>query len=678
MHRRNRLANHAARLTLLILFVPILTAATSLAEQQTKLPELIAIRALFDLATSAGNPELSPDGKLLSYVKASEKGIPQIWVRTVGRNDDRMIGADDRWAKTSNTWSRDGRFILYLRDSDGDENFHLFGLELKTGQERDFTPFTGVKAQNLLTCDDVPGEVLIALNLRDRTLFDMYRVDLDTGAISLDTTNPGDVRWWLTDHAFQIRACVAIDSRDSHQELRVRDGRDAPWRVLINWPFGEAGTVEGYGSELAIAFSLDGKSLFVQSALHADTTQLLRVDILSGREQVLAHDPKANIWNIMSQTLYDFAQVLFDRRTGEPQAVAFDYLKPEWKVLDPSLAADFAFLQAADSVPYVVSRSRDDKTWLVGRIYTDKPGRYYLYDRAAKRLDLVFPDSPLLQKYALVRTEPFVIIARDGARIPCYLTLPAGIPAKNLPLVLTPHGGPWARDDYGFNPDAQFLANRGYAVLSPNFRGSTGYGKAYMNAGNGQWGVGVMQNDLTDAVKFLIQKGIADPKRVAIYGGSYGGYATLAGIAFTPDLYACAVDLFGPANVKTMLETTPPFWQLIKRRWIRRIGDAEHDEALNRRISPVFHADAIRAPLLVFHGVNDPRVKIGESEQIVAAMRKNKIPVTFVVYSNEGHGFAHMENILDSYGRLDEFLATYLGGRFEPWKEVKGSTAELR
>ncbi len=669
------------RLAFLALIVGIATAGalgSTAAEQKPGLPELMPIRALFDLATSAGSPRLSPDGKTLSYIKASAAGVPQIWLRTIGQTDDRILGADDKWAKTSNTWSRDGRYLLYLRDSDGDENFHLFGLELKTGQERDFTPFTGVKAQNLLVSDEVPGEALIALNIRDRTLFDMYRVNLETGALSLDTTNPGDVRWWLTDYAFQIRACVAIDAGDSHQELRVRDGRDKPWRVLINWPFGQAGTVEGYGSELAIAFSRDGKSLFVQSALHSDTTQFLRVDIATGQEKVLAHDPKSNLWNIMSETLYDFAQILFDPRTGEPQAVAFNYLKPEWKVLDPAVAGDFAFLQDADSVPYVVSRSEDDKIWLVGKLYTDRPGRYYAYDRAAKKLDLLFPESPLLQKYTLVKTESYVITARDGARIPCYLTLPAGVPAKNLPLVLTPHGGPWARDDYGFNPDAQFLANRGYAVISPNFRGSTGYGKAYMNAGNGQWGVGVMQNDLTDAVKFLIQKGIADPKRVAIYGGSYGGYATLAGIAFTPDLYACAVDEFGIANVKTSFEAMPPFWQLIKRRWIMRTGDVEHDEALNRKISPVFHADAIKTPLLVFHGVNDPRVKINESEQIVAAMRKNKVPVTFVVYPNEGHGFGHLENILDCYGRMDEFLAKYLGGRFLPFSEVKGSTAELR
>jgi dipeptidyl aminopeptidase/acylaminoacyl peptidase len=391
---------------------------------QGSLPELIPREALVNLATAEEHPQLSPDGKLLSYIKSSAKGVPQVWVRTIGLSDDRLVGADDRWAKTSDTWSRDGRFILYLRDSDGDENFHLFSLELRTGRERDLTPFTGIKAQNLLTSDDVPDEVLVALNIRDRTLFDMYRVNLDTGAIRLDTINPGDVRWWLTDHAFQIRACVSIDGQDSHQELRVREGRDKPWGVLIHWPFGEAGTVEGYGSELAIAFSLDGKSLFVQSALHADTTQLLRVDVATGREQVIAHNRRANIWNLMSETLYDFATVLFDPQTKEPQAVAFDYLKPEWEVLDKSVAADFAFLEDNDSVPCVLGRSRDDRVWLVAKAYADRPKRTFLYDRSARKLDPVFPESPLLRKYTLVKTEPYVITARDGAEIPCYLTLP--------------------------------------------------------------------------------------------------------------------------------------------------------------------------------------------------------------------------------------------------------------
>ena len=654
-----------------------LSASVGLQAEKSGLPELIPREAFFNLA-GVGNPGISPDGKLLSYIKGSDKGVPNIWVRTLGQNDDRMITLDAKAGIFQYRWSADGRFLLYLKDREGDENFHLFGLELKTGLERDYTPFSGLKAQNLLVSPDAPGEVLIGLNPRDRTLFDMCRVNLDSGALELDTANPGDVRWWLPDRRFQIRAAVSIDGKDSHQELRVRDGRDKPWRVLINWPFGESGVIEGYGSQLAIAFSRDGKSIYVQSALRADTTQFLKVNIATGREELIAHDPKSNLWNVMDITLYDFAQVLFHPETGNPQAVAFDYLKPEWKVLDPDLAEDFAFIQDKDSVVFIIDRGADDKTWLIGKIYDDRPNRYYFYNRAARKLELLFPDSPLLGKYTFARVTPIVFKARDGVEIPGYLTLPPGVPAKNLPMILAPHGGPWARDEWGFDAGNQLLANRGYAVLQVNFRGSDGYGRTFMNAGNGQWGVGIMQNDLTDAVNWAVAQGYADPKRVGISGGSYGGYAVLAGLTFTPGLYACGIDMCGLANVKTAFESMPPFWQLIKRRWIMRVGDAEHDEVLNRKISPVFHVDAIRAPLLIAHGLNDPRVKIAESEQIVNAMHKHNIPVIFVVYPDEGHGLGRGENILDFIGRTEEFLAKHLGGRAEPWKEIKGNSAELR
>ncbi len=640
-------------------------------------PPLIPRHVVMGLENSAP-PQLSPDGRLLSFIKASDKGIPNVWVRTIGTTDDRMATSETKSGVYQYQWSGDGSFILYLKDSDGDENFHLYGLDLASGLTRDFTPFAGIKAQNLLISSRVPGQALIGLNIRDRKIFDMYRIDLRSGAVELDTTNPGDVRWWLPDAGFQIRAAVSISAEDSHQELRIRDGRDKPWRVLINWPFGESGVVEGYGSDLAIAFSLDGKALFVQSALHADTTQLLKVDLATGKEQLIAHNPKANIWNVMDQTLYDFAQVLFDPATGEPQAVAFNYLKPEWKVLDPALAGDFAFLQDEESVPLILGRGEGDRTWLVGKLYDNRPTRYYFYDRAARKLGQIFSDPPETGRYTFAKIECITIKARDGLMIPCYLTLPAGIPAKNLPMILLPHGGPWARDDWGWDSFGQMLANRGYAALRVNFRGSAGYGKSFMNAGNGQWGVGRMQHDLTDAVKWMVQKGYVDPKRVGILGGSYGGYAVLAGLAFTPDVYACGVDMSGIANLKTFFETMPDFWKPIKRRWVLRIGDAEHDEELNKKISPVHHADAIRSPLLIGHGVNDPRVKISESEQIAAAMRKRNIPVTLIAYPDEGHGFQRPQNILDFLGRAEEFLAKYLGGRFEPWTKIEGSSAEVR
>jgi dipeptidyl aminopeptidase/acylaminoacyl peptidase len=359
--------------------------------------------------------------------------------------------------------------------------------------------------------------------------------------------------------------------------------------------------------------------------------------------------------------------------------VAIDYLIPEWRVLDPELKPDFEVLErlAGDRAFEIMGRDHADRLWVV-RIYSDvESGQFYLYDRSKKDATLLFKRLPELEKYTLARYRPVTYTARDGLAIPAYLTLPPGVPEKNLPLIVHPHGGPWARTYWEFDPFVQLLANRGYAVLQPNFRGSTGYGKAFINASNQQWS-GTMQDDLTDGVKWAIAQGIADPKRIAIAGGSYGGYASLCGVTFTPELYACAVDIVGPSNVATLFASFPPQWEVRKLRWKKRLGPVDTDEAFNRKISPLFHADKIRAPLLIGHGANDPRVKLSESEAIVAAARKNKVDVTFVVYPDEGHGFGRPENNKDFTGRVEEFLAKHLGGRKEPWSAIEGTSAEVR
>jgi len=664
--------NKAAYLLVLLCLLANLAAA--------ELPELIPREVFIKPQNLKLNPQLDPAGRRLAYVGITEKGVPNIFVRTLEKTDDTQVTFDTRQGIFEYSWAFDNQHLLYLQDSDGDENFHLYSVDLESRVVRDLTPFKGLKAQNLLTCGRRPREVLIGLNLRDRTIFDMYRVDLLTGAVTPDTQNPGDVRWWLPDWDLVIRAAVSISPEDSSMELRTRPAADKPWKAILTWPFGESGVVEGYGSELAIAFAPDGKSLYVQSALHSDTTQLLRVDAEMGKElEVIAHNPKANLWNVMSMTLYDFAQVLFDPKSGRVQAVAFNYLIPEWKVLDPGIRKDFEDLAKMKlGVPLVSGRTPDDRKWIIQFVSDVCPPVYYLYDRDAAAARPLFEDESDLGRYRFSLQEPVVIMARDGVEVPCYLTLPQGVPPKSLALVLFVHGGPWARDDWGFNQGVQWLANRGCAVLQVNYRGSPGYGKRYLNAGNGQWGVGSMQHDLTDAVKEMIKRGVADPKRVAIMGGSYGGYATLAGVTFTPELYACAVAMSGFANLKTSFETFPSFWLPLKKRWIRRVGDVERDEELNRRISPLFHIDKIGAPLLIAHGQNDPRVKISEPEQIVKAMRAKGIPVTFVVYPDEGHGVGRPENQLDLFGRIEEFLGNNLGVRFEPWKKVEGSSAEVR
>lgn len=629
------------------------------------------------------NPHLSPDGKRLAFVAPSDKGVANIWVETLGQDDKRMVTRDVRRGIYSFDWAPDGQHVLYPQDRDGDENLHLHSVDLKTGHIRDLTPFVGVRTQNVLTSAKHPGEILVGLNLRDPRVFDLHRVDLATGAVTLETENPGDVLSWTPDAHFVIRACTAFDPKTGQTTVRVRDGKQSSWRDVLSVPFEDChfyGQVNG--GTLVAGFSADGKHLYVVSPLHSDKTRLVEIDAGTGEEVgVLATDPNCDVD-------YNFAifqpgvlapNVLTDPKTGKIQAVEFDYLKPDWKVLDPKLGRHFEALRKVRPGSFaVVDRAGDDSAWLVLYTADDDPGSYYLYEPKAMTARLLWEDRPELKKYRLAKCKPVLIRARDGLELVSYLTLPPEGRAKGLPLVLVPHGGPWFRDAWGYDALAQLLANRGYAVLQVNFRASTGFGKKHFNAANHEFGDGAVLGDLADAVRWAVEKGIVDPKRVAVMGGSFGGYATLCCITFHPELFVCAVDLVGPSSVKTLLQSFPSYWAPVKTRWVRRMGDAEHDEELDRKISPIHHVDRIRAPLLIGHGANDPRVHLSESERIVAAMRQRKLPVSLVVYPDEGHGFARPENNLDFFGRVEEFLAKHLGGRKEAWVKVPGSTAEVR
>jgi dipeptidyl aminopeptidase/acylaminoacyl peptidase len=634
-----------------------------------ELPGQIPLEVLFDNPKQS-QARLSPDGQYLSYLAPSEEGVLNVWIEPLAGDGEvpaeapaeaRMVTHDGNRGIRIHYWSEDGSKILYLQDVGGDENWHLYSTDLESEVTRDLTPFLGHRAENIVTDRNHPGELLVGLNLRNPGLFDMYRVNLETGAVVFDTANPGDVVGWVTDPDFRIRAAFATSPQTGDQILRVRDSPDAEWRDLVTWAFDENANVDG--------FAADGKSLFIESSLDSDTTRLLRIDAKTGAElEVLAHHPKSDVGSMM-----------VDEAHHRIQAVERDYLKPEWEVLDPGVEKDIAALRAesAGAGFAVTSRTRDDRRWIVYFESDHDAGRYMLYDRDAGTFELLFVTRPDLEQYELAEMKPVVIPARDGLELVSYLTLPVGLEPKNLPIVLNVHGGPWARDGWAFDRTAQWLANRGYAVLQVNFRGSTGFGKNFLNAGNGEWGQGSMQHDLTDAVKWAINQGIADPKRVAIMGGSYGGYATLAGLTFTPELYACGVDIVGMSNMQTTFAAIPPYWAPFKRLMLMRVGDVEADEEYNRRISPLFHADKIRVPLLIGQGANDPRVNIEESNQIVAAMRKNERPVTYVVYPDEGHGFRRPPNLLDFRGRAERFLAECLGGRADAASQVEGSTAEL-
>jgi len=646
------------RITALLLIAAAAFTTFAPAPARSELPPLVP-REVF-----LGNPvksqaRISPDGTRLTYLAPSTTNVLNVWLRTIGKTDDKMITNDAKRGIRSYFWAEDGKHVLYLQDVGGNENFHVYSVDIASNEVKDLTPYEGVRAQNLLVDRKHPDEVLVGLNQRDKTVFDMYRVNLTTGESKLDTQNQGDVQGWGTDADFVIRGAQA-QSPDGGTIIRVRDSASAPWRDLLTFPAEENGGL--------VDFTADGKSVYVESSLGSDVTRLIRVDTATGKElELIATDPRCDVGGIMVNDV-----------THKIEAVGFNYLRNEWKVMDPALAPDFEALKKVHDGDFsVVSRDRADRTWIVAYTDDNGPVASYAFDRKSKKPTFLFVNQPALEKAQLATREPVVITARDGVKLVSYLTSPVGVPRKNLPMVLYVHGGPWARDQWGYDPTAQWLANRGYAVLQVNFRASEGFGKKFLHLGDKQWG-GTMQDDLTDAVKWAISQGIADPKRVAIMGGSYGGYATLAGLTFTPDVYTCGVDIVGPSNLKTLLASIPPYWATIRKTFDIRMGDMDKDSLLNQKCSPLFHVDQIKSPLLIGQGQNDPRVNVRESDQIAAAMRAKNLPVEYIVYADEGHGFARPENRMDFYGRAENFLSKHMGGRSEAFVEVKGSAAQVK
>ncbi|HEY9157057.1 S9 family peptidase [Candidatus Binatus sp.] len=608
------------------------------------------------------NPHIAPDGKRLAWLAPDEHEILQVWVRTVGQHDARVVTADKRRGIQSYGWAFDSKTILYAQDAAGDENFHLFAVDLDSHNIRDLTPWEGVRSGVVASSPKFPGRILVALNLRNRKLMDVYRIDLRTGAVELDTQNPGDVAGWLADDDLIVRAAT-VTTPDGGTELRIRDSAAGPWRTLMKAAMED--------NLAALDLSLDGQSIFLSSSIGTDTARLVRHEIASGMETVVAHSDDADLSDAMIQPTRHVVQ-----------AAAFDPGRMHWTVVDPSVQADFDAIAKITTGDFtVVDRDLADHTWLVSFVSDRAPARYYSWDRAARKATFLFSTQPKLDDAPLAAMKPVEFAARDGMKINGYLTLPVGAPPKNLPLVLAVHGGPWARDSWGFNPYIQLLANRGYAVLQINFRGSTGFGKKYLHAGDRQWGL-KMQSDLSDGVKWAVDQAIADPKRVAIFGGSYGGYAALAGAAFTPELYRCAVDECGPSNLFTLLESFPPYWEVARSLFFTRVGNPgdPKDKELLTAASPLFSADKIKIPMLIGQGANDPRVKQAEAEQIVDAIARHHGSAAYVLYADEGHGFVRPENRLDFTARMEKFLADNLGGRYEPMKgdSIPGATAKLR
>ena len=596
------------------------------------------------------SPQLSPDGTKLAWI-APRDGVLNVWVAPVGSAgvdwDAAAVVTDDTdRGIRSYGWARDGRHLLYQQDTGGDENWRLYDVDMETLARRDLTPFEGIQARIIATSKSHRDEVLVGINKDNPQLHDVYRLDLPTGELTKLIDNPG-YAGWLADEDMVVRGAIA-PLPDGGYDMLVRDDAESDWRTLLRIPADDT-AVSG-----PLAFTGDGKSLVAISSVGANTGRLVRIDLATGEERVVFEDPEADVTGAMLHP-----------DTREPQVAVVVKDRAEYHVLDPAVQADLDAVRALHAGdPSLVGRDEADATWLIAFDNDATPVRYYAYDRASRTASVLFDSRPEMLRYQLATMEPFAFTARDGLRVHGYVTFPPGGGRSGLPAVLDVHGGPTVRDDWGWNPEAQWLANRGYLCIQVNYRGSTGYGKAFVNAGDREWG-GKMHDDLIDAVRYVVAQGWADPDRTAIYGGSYGGYAALVGAAFTPDVFRCAVDIVGPSNLKTLLESIPPYWAPMKADLYKRVGNPETDQEFLWSRSPLSRARDIRIPLLIAQGANDPRVKQAESEQIVAALAEAGIDYEYMLFPDEGHGFAKPENRLKFYAAAERFLAKYLGGRFE-------------
>ncbi|RRU25600.1 S9 family peptidase [Stenotrophomonas sp. 278] len=632
------------------------SAATPAATAAPAEPELIPRDALF------GNPErvsvqLSPDGQFISWI-APVNGVLNVWVAPANDiNAAKAVTKDASRGIRNHFWSYRPGTLVYLRDTGGDEDFHAFAVDVNSGAEKDLSPFPKTRAEVVGLSHLKPDAVLVSMNDRDPKWHDLYSVDLGTGKRTEVVKNTHDLSSYVADANYQVR--YATRSRDDGgSDILKPDGKGG-WSKIDEIPFEDGLTTGPAG------MTTDGSTLYLFDSRNRDTSALFAMDTTSGQRTLVAEDARA-----------DVSESLSDPSTGKVQAVAVDYLREEWKPLDDGIAADLKKLKEIGPGDISVnSRTLDDKTWIVAYSAAEQPVLYYRYDRAdGGKLTKLFGARPALEGKPLVKQWPQEIKARDGLNLVSYLTLPKvadanadGKADKPVPLVLFVHGGPWARDSYGYSGYSQWLANRGYAVLQVNYRGSTGFGKSFTNAGNGEW-AGKMHDDLLDAVQWAVDNKVTTKDQVAIFGGSYGGYATLVGLTFTPDTFKCGVDLVGPSNLNTLLSTIPPYWASFYEQFAKRVGDPRTPEGkklLDER-SPLSHVDKINKPLLIGQGANDPRVKQPESDQIVKAMQEKGIPVTYALFPDEGHGFARPENNKAFNAVTEGFLAQCLGGRAEP------------
>ena len=627
-----------------------LSALLLMAPGAAQQPPLID-RELFFGDPEISGAQISPDGKYIAFLKPLNK-TRNIWVKKTDAPFDsaKPITNDTKRPITQYFWSRDGKYVLYAQDKAGDENYNVYAVNpADASAARNLTDLKGVRAVPYEVPRSEPDIIYVGLNDRDKAWHDLYKVRISTGERTLLRRNTDRVTGWVFDLGDQLRLATRSADNGDTEILRVDDKG-----------FTKIYSCDVLESCAAVRFHPDGKRFYLQTNKGAeDLTKLVLMDAATGKEELVERDPENRV---------DFDAAIFSEVSEQLIATVYQDEKQRiyWK--DKTFEADYGFLRGKlpDAEINFGSHTRDEKLWLITAHADTEPGETLLFDRASKKLTPQYKIREKLPRQDLARMEAVHYESSDGLEIPAYLTLPKGVAPKNLPTLILPHGGPWGRDNWGYNTLAQFFANRGYAVLEPNFRASTGYGKKFLNAGNREWG-DKMQDDITWGAKYLAAKGIADPKRTGIVGGSYGGYATLAGVAFTPDLYAAAVSIVGPSNLITLLDSIPPYWEAVRKTFYQRMGDpgtAEGKAQLERQ-SPLHSADKIKTPLMVVQGANDPRVNKAESDQIVIALRDRGFPVEYLVAPDEGHGFARPVNNLAMIAAAEKFFARYLGGRYQ-------------
>ncbi len=618
---------------------------------------LIPREKLFGNPSKAGG-QISPDGRFLSWI-APRDGVMNLWVAPTNDPSAARAVTNERVRPIRQYfWSPDSRQLLFLNDKGGDENFLLYGVDVASGQQRNLTPFEKTRVQIVNISPLVKGRILVGLNNRDPRYHDVHSLDLATGKLTPVLMNEDGYASFIADEGLVVRAATKVRADGGSDLYRVTNNKVTTEKLRSD-------KLEDSRTTRAVGFTTDGKTLYWVDALGRDTAALLAQDFATGKTRLIAENARA-----------DIGGVLTNPRTGQVEAYGVNYLKNEWMPVGNAVRADLAFLKSRlKGEINIVSRTDADDKWIVAVDPVTAPASAHLYDRRTKRLTQLYVTRPELQGAPLAAMHPVEIRSRDGLTLVSYLTLPRsadpdgdGRANRVVPMVLLVHGGPWARDNYGYNGNHQWLANRGYAVLSVNYRASTGFGKKFISAGDLQWGR-KMHDDLIDAAGWAVRQGVTTKDKVAIMGGSYGGYATLAGLTFTPDAFACGVDIVGPSNLETLLKTIPPYWQTgAKMDFYNRMGDPTTPQglAMLKERSPLYKADQIRKPLLIGQGANDPRVNVAESEQIVNAMKAKNIPVTYVVFPDEGHGFARPANNIAFNAVAENFLAKCLGGRAEP------------